>query len=53
MDVIYTFRRLNTSWYEYMKTVNNLRVYDPNQPELKALLKHLQTSEIIDASKID
>lgn len=34
-----------------MKTVNNLRVYDPHSPELKHLLNHLQNAEIIEASK--
>jgi hypothetical protein len=36
-----------------MKTVNNLRVYDPHIPQFKHLLNHLQNSEIIEASKID
>ncbi len=52
-NVIYSFRRLNTSWYEYVKTVNNLRVYDPHTPIFKHLLNHLQKSEILEASKID
>jgi len=41
---------MNTSWYGYMKTVNNLRVYDPRSPEFKRLLNHLQNAEIIEAS---
>jgi hypothetical protein len=49
--VICLFRRLNTTWYEYMKTVNNLRVYDPRSLELKRLLNNLQNGEIIEASK--
>ena len=44
------FRRMNTSWYEYMKTVNNLRVYDPHSPIFKQLLNHLQNGEVIEAS---
>jgi hypothetical protein len=51
--VIDTFRRLNTTWYEYMKTVNNLRVYDPHNPEFQRLLNHLQNGEVIEASMID
>lgn len=47
------FRRMNTSWYEYMKTVNNLRVYDPHSPIFKQLLKHLQNGEVIEASTGD
>ena len=46
------FRRLNTTWFKYMKTVTNLRIYDPHSPEFKNLLKHLQFSEILEASKI-
>jgi hypothetical protein len=34
-----------------MKTVNNLRVYDPHTPEFKNLLNHLQNGEVIEASK--
>ncbi len=48
-----TFRRLNTTWYEYMKTVNNLRVYDPHNSEFKRLLNHLQNGEVIEASKLN
>lgn len=44
-------RRLNTTWYQCMKTVNNLQVYDPHSPELKRLLNHLQNAEIIEASR--
>ncbi|CAF2967910.1 unnamed protein product [Rotaria sp. Silwood2] len=44
--------RLNTSWYKYMKTVTNLRVYDPHSPELKRLLNHLQNAEVIEASEM-
>ena len=34
-----------------MKTVTNLRVYDPHSPELKNLLNNLQNGEVIEASK--
>ncbi|CAF2114926.1 unnamed protein product [Rotaria magnacalcarata] len=44
--------RLNTSWYAYMKTVTNLRVYDPHSRELKHLLNHLQNGEVIEASEM-
>ncbi|CAF0921846.1 unnamed protein product [Adineta steineri] len=44
--------RLNTTWYEFMKTVNNLRVYDPNSSEFKRLLNHLQNGEVIEASEM-
>jgi hypothetical protein len=36
-----------------MKTVNNLRVYDPRSAQFKRLLNHLQNAEVIEASKID
>jgi hypothetical protein len=36
-----------------MKTVNNLRVYDPHNPEFKRLLNHLQNAEVIEASMTD
>ncbi len=52
-NVIYSLRKLNTTWYEFMKTVNNLRVYDPRSPEFNRLLSHLQNSEVIEASKKD
>ncbi|CAF4544163.1 unnamed protein product, partial [Rotaria magnacalcarata] len=35
-----------------MKTVTNLRVYDPHSRELKHLLNHLQNGEIIEASEM-
>ncbi|CAF1261028.1 unnamed protein product [Rotaria sp. Silwood1] len=44
--------RLNTSWYKYMKTATNLRVYDPHSRELKRLLNHLQNAEVIEASEM-
>ena len=36
-----------------MKTVTNLRVYDPRSAEFKRLLNHLQNGEVIEASKIN
>ncbi|CAF1436612.1 unnamed protein product, partial [Adineta ricciae] len=44
--------KLNTTWYAFMKTVNNLRVYDPRSPEFPRLLNHLQNAEIIEASEM-
>ena len=43
-------RRLNTAWYEYIKTVTNFRVYDPRNVEYKKLARHLQYSKIMEAS---
>jgi len=44
--------RLNTSWYQYMKTVTNLRVYDPHSSELKRVFNYLQNGEVIEASEM-
>ncbi|CAF0807684.1 unnamed protein product [Rotaria sordida] len=44
--------KLNTSWYKYMKTVTNLRVYDPHSSPFKRLLNHLQNAEVIEANEM-
>ncbi|CAF0803825.1 unnamed protein product [Adineta ricciae] len=44
--------RLNTAWYQQMKTVTNSRVYNPNSVEFRSLLNHLQNGSISEASEL-
>ena len=44
-------RRLNTSWYQCMKSVTNQRVYDPKSPQWKPLINHLRNNLVFHASK--
>lgn len=45
-------RRLNTSWFAYLKSVTNHRVYhDVESSELKLLFQYLQYGEVLRASK--
>lgn len=46
----FLFRRLNTTWFEYIKTVTNSHVYDPHSSEFKDLLNNLQNGQIFEAS---
>ncbi len=50
MSAFFPFRRLNTSWYEYIKTVTNFHVYNPHNPAFKRLLNDLQNGRISEAS---
>ncbi|CAF0980116.1 unnamed protein product [Adineta steineri] len=43
---------LNTTWFKYIKTVTNSHVYNPNTPEFKHLLNHLQNGKISEASEM-
>ncbi|CAF3995897.1 unnamed protein product, partial [Rotaria magnacalcarata] len=44
--------RLNTTWFQYIKTITNFHVYDPNSSELKNVLKHLQHGTISEANEM-
>lgn len=41
---------MNTTWYEYIKTVTNSHVYNPHSPAFKNLLNNLQNGQISEAS---
>jgi hypothetical protein len=48
--VVLFFRRLNTLWFEYIKTVTNSHVYNPHSLVFKKLLNNLQNGAVFEAS---
>ncbi|CAF1322855.1 unnamed protein product [Rotaria sordida] len=44
--------KLNTTWFQFMKTVNNLRVYDTHSSQFKNLFKYLQYGKITKANEM-
>ncbi len=48
--VVLFFRRLNTLWFEYIKTVTNSHVYNPHSLIFKKLLNNLQNGAVFEAS---
>jgi hypothetical protein len=50
INLIFLFRRLNTTWFEYTKTVTNSHVYDAHSKEFRHLLDNLQNGPISEAS---
>ncbi|CAF3573225.1 unnamed protein product [Rotaria sp. Silwood1] len=43
---------LNTTWFQYIKTVTNFHIYNPHSPEFKNLLKILRYGQIFEANEM-